>query len=204
MTRERAAGGGKGASRRTSYARPTSPGSGRSSWSRASRAGLTVRSSGRAPCRSTGAGAIGWSAWQSPGGFRTRAPSRWATGEAASTTRSFAPQRTRRVRAVRARAPPARRASRRRRHADEHLAGLQPARRGRRRRGRHLVRGHRRVETIDTTRPFLDRGVPPHFGHYDLPFLRWLEVHGHEVDYLAQLDLERRSPARLRWRGPTT
>ena len=47
------------------------------------------------------------------------------------------------------------------------------------------------VETIDTTRPFLDRGVPPHFGHYDLPFLRWLEVYGHEVDYLAQLDLER-------------
>ncbi len=46
------------------------------------------------------------------------------------------------------------------------------------------------VETIDLTRPFLDRGVPPHFGHYDLPFLRWLEVKGQEVDYLAQLDLE--------------
>lgn len=47
------------------------------------------------------------------------------------------------------------------------------------------------VETIDLTRPYLDRGVPPHFGHYDLPFLRWLRVTNKEVDYLSQLDLER-------------
>jgi hypothetical protein len=46
------------------------------------------------------------------------------------------------------------------------------------------------VRTIDLTRPFLDRGVPPHFGHYDLPFLRWLRVTGKEVDYFSQLDLE--------------
>jgi hypothetical protein len=46
------------------------------------------------------------------------------------------------------------------------------------------------VETIDLTRPYLDRGVPPHFGHYDLPFLRWLRVTGKEVDYLSQVDLE--------------
>jgi len=46
------------------------------------------------------------------------------------------------------------------------------------------------VETIDLTRPYLDRGVPPHFGHYDLPFLRWLRITGKEVDYLSQLDLE--------------
>jgi hypothetical protein len=46
------------------------------------------------------------------------------------------------------------------------------------------------VETIDLTRPFLDRGVPPHFGHYDLPFLRWLEVNDHDVDFLGQLDVE--------------
>ena len=46
------------------------------------------------------------------------------------------------------------------------------------------------VETIDMTRPFLDRGVPPHFGHYDLPFLRWLEVERKGVDFLSQRDLE--------------
>jgi hypothetical protein len=48
----------------------------------------------------------------------------------------------------------------------------------------------RQVTTIDLTRPFLDRGVPPHFGHYDLPFLRWLEVTGKEVDVLSQRELE--------------
>ena len=43
---------------------------------------------------------------------------------------------------------------------------------------------------VDTTRPFLDRGVPPHFGHYDLPFLRWLFVGGRQVDMLSQRELE--------------
>jgi hypothetical protein len=47
------------------------------------------------------------------------------------------------------------------------------------------------IESVDTTRPFLDRGVPPHFGHYDLPFLRWLHVQGKQVDYLSQRELER-------------
>jgi murein DD-endopeptidase MepM/ murein hydrolase activator NlpD len=47
------------------------------------------------------------------------------------------------------------------------------------------------VRTIDITRPSLDRGVPPHFGHYDLPFIRWLAMKGKEVDFLAQADLER-------------
>jgi N,N-dimethylformamidase beta subunit-like, C-terminal len=46
------------------------------------------------------------------------------------------------------------------------------------------------IESVDTTRPFLDRGVPPHFGHYDLPFLRWLHVRGKQVDYLSQRELE--------------
>jgi hypothetical protein len=47
-------------------------------------------------------------------------------------------------------------------------------------------------------RPFLNRGVPSHFRSYDLPFLHWLSWNGHEVDYLAQRDLERvKSPSVL-------
>jgi hypothetical protein len=38
-------------------------------------------------------------------------------------------------------------------------------------------------------RPFLNRGVPPHFRRYDLRFLRWLHRTGREVDVLAQEDL---------------
>ena len=45
------------------------------------------------------------------------------------------------------------------------------------------------IRTIDTTRPFLDRGVPPHFGRYDLPFLHWLTVTGKEVDFLSDREL---------------
>jgi hypothetical protein len=39
-------------------------------------------------------------------------------------------------------------------------------------------------------RPFLDRGVPPHFRHYDLPLLHWLARTGKQVDYLADSDLD--------------
>jgi N,N-dimethylformamidase beta subunit-like, C-terminal len=46
------------------------------------------------------------------------------------------------------------------------------------------------IESVDTTRPFLERGVPPNFGRYDLPFLRWLHVRGKQVDYLSQRELE--------------
>ena len=45
------------------------------------------------------------------------------------------------------------------------------------------------VATVDTTRAFLDRGVPPRFNVYDLPFLRWLWRSGKEVDVLSDLDL---------------
>ena len=60
------------------------------------------------------------------------------------------------------------------------------------------------VETIDLTRPFLDRGVPPHFGHYDLPFLRWLEVKG--LRGRLPRPARSRAGARVgtRLRGPTT
>jgi hypothetical protein len=40
-------------------------------------------------------------------------------------------------------------------------------------------------------RPFLNRGVPPHYRDYDEPFLRWLLRTGHSVDYLADADLAR-------------
>lgn len=43
---------------------------------------------------------------------------------------------------------------------------------------------------VDLQRPFLDRGVPPHFRQYDLGFLRWAAQTGHQADYLADDDLE--------------
>jgi hypothetical protein len=38
-------------------------------------------------------------------------------------------------------------------------------------------------------RPFLNRGVPPHFRQYDLPFLNWLGWSGRQADFLADADL---------------
>ena len=46
-------------------------------------------------------------------------------------------------------------------------------------------------------RPFLNRGVPPHFRRYDLRFLRWLHATAREVDVLAQEDLDATSGAAL-------
>ena len=46
-------------------------------------------------------------------------------------------------------------------------------------------------------RPYENRGVPPHYKHYDQPFLRWLAETGRAVDYLAQADLEGTSGAEL-------
>jgi hypothetical protein len=45
-------------------------------------------------------------------------------------------------------------------------------------------------------RPFLNRGVPYRFRHYDLPFLHWLARTGKQVDYLADADLDRIDNAR--------
>jgi hypothetical protein len=45
--------------------------------------------------------------------------------------------------------------------------------------------------SVRLDRPFLDRGEPPHFRRYDLPFLHWLSWRGHQVDYLTDSDLER-------------
>lgn len=44
--------------------------------------------------------------------------------------------------------------------------------------------------TVRLGRPFLDRGTPPHFRNYDLPFLRWLVRTGKGVDVLSQEDLD--------------
>jgi hypothetical protein len=55
-----------------------------------------------------------------------------------------------------------------------------------------------RGETARINRPYLDRGVPPHFRVYDLPFLRWLHKAGREVDVLTDSDLDaERSGAKL-------
>jgi hypothetical protein len=40
-------------------------------------------------------------------------------------------------------------------------------------------------------RPYLDRGVPPHFVHYDRDFLHWAAWWDHRADYLSDSDLER-------------
>jgi hypothetical protein len=39
-------------------------------------------------------------------------------------------------------------------------------------------------------RPFLARGIPPHFRRYDLPFLRWLAQTGRHVDVFSDGDLD--------------
>jgi hypothetical protein len=38
-------------------------------------------------------------------------------------------------------------------------------------------------------RPFLDRGVPPHWKQYDAPFVRWLAQTHRNVDYLSDAEL---------------
>ena len=39
--------------------------------------------------------------------------------------------------------------------------------------------------TVRLDRPFMSRGVPPHFGTYDLPFIHWLEKTGKQVDFMS-------------------
>ena len=98
--------------------------------------------------------------------------------------------RSGRLRHVRPCAEKARGASGGHRDADEHVVCLQRARRRRKRGGRHLVRGRRAHNGgYDPTVP--RRGVPPHFGHYDFGFLRWLFLGGRAVDVLSQRELER-------------
>jgi hypothetical protein len=46
-------------------------------------------------------------------------------------------------------------------------------------------------------RPFLNRGVPPHYRNYDLRFLRWLHQSGRKVDVLSQAELDGTTGPRL-------
>src|SRR6266516_6604699 len=56
-----------------------------------------------------------------------------------------------------------------------------------------------RVRSVDLGRPYLHRGLPPHFRAYDLPFIQWLTFTHKDVDYLADHDLGAvASGARLR------
>jgi hypothetical protein len=42
-------------------------------------------------------------------------------------------------------------------------------------------------------RPYENRGVIPHYKHYEQPFVRWLTARGRVVDYLSDADLDARS-----------
>jgi hypothetical protein len=50
---------------------------------------------------------------------------------------------------------------------------------------------------VDLTRPFLDKGVPPHFRQYDLGFLQWFARTGRKADFLSDDDLERMTGRQL-------
>jgi hypothetical protein len=45
------------------------------------------------------------------------------------------------------------------------------------------------VRTVRLDRPFLSRGMPPHFLVYDLPFLQWLASTGRQPDFISDTDL---------------
>jgi hypothetical protein len=58
--------------------------------------------------------------------------------------------------------------------------------------------GNETVATVNLSRPYLNRGVPPHFRQYDLGFIRWLTLTGKAPDFYADDDLERfRNPRQL-------
>ena len=58
----------------------------------------------------------------------------------------------------------------------------------------YATRGHLQAQL---GRPYLNRGVPPHYRQYDVRFLRWLHQTGHAVDVLSQAELEGTTGARL-------
>ena len=53
-----------------------------------------------------------------------------------------------------------------------------------------------RTDRIRLDRPYLNRGVPPRFRLYDLPFLRWLHAGQKQPDFYAEDDLEHFSSGR--------
>jgi hypothetical protein len=46
-----------------------------------------------------------------------------------------------------------------------------------------------KTNTARLVRPFLNRGVPPHWNRYDAPFVRWLVQTHRDVDYLSDAEL---------------
>jgi hypothetical protein len=46
-----------------------------------------------------------------------------------------------------------------------------------------------KTHTARLVRAFLNRGVPPHWKHYDAPFVRWLVHTGRNVDFLSDAEL---------------
>src|SRR5436190_14044938 len=46
-------------------------------------------------------------------------------------------------------------------------------------------------------RPFIDRGTPPHFKYYEIPFLRWLSRNHPDVDIISDAELKASSGRRL-------
>jgi hypothetical protein len=52
-------------------------------------------------------------------------------------------------------------------------------------------------KTVRLGRPYLSRGVPYNFRHYDLPFLIWLARTRRHADFLAQVDIEHAGGRRL-------
>ena len=46
-----------------------------------------------------------------------------------------------------------------------------------------------KTHTARLVRAFLDRGVPPHWSHYDAPFVRWLVRTHRDVDFLSDAEL---------------
>jgi N,N-dimethylformamidase beta subunit-like, C-terminal len=48
----------------------------------------------------------------------------------------------------------------------------------------------RHRSSVRLLRPFLDRGVPPRFHHFELPFLHWLARTGKQADFISDSDLD--------------
>jgi hypothetical protein len=56
---------------------------------------------------------------------------------------------------------------------------------------------HSSVHRIDLARPFIDGGVPPHYGEYDRNFERWLALRHYEPDFVSDDDLDKLGSAAL-------
>jgi len=52
------------------------------------------------------------------------------------------------------------------------------------------------VHRIELDRPFVDRGVPPHYKDYDRGFIRWLQLRRYQPDFVSDDDLDRLRSAR--------